>query len=304
MTRKLMGSAFELIVLEDDKNLAELALEAGLNEIKRLEELLTEYEQTSFTSLLNKNAGKIPMQAEEEVYDLLKRCINVSQLTQGSFDITVGPLKKLYNFKNERFILPDKKAVKNALKLTGYQNISLLEDRNIFLQKTGMHISFNAIGKGYAADRVKKLWTNMGIQNGVVNASGDLTVLGKKADGEAWKIGIADPDDPEKILCYLPIDNASVATSGDYEQYFVKNGIRYAHTIDPKTGKPVTGIKSVTVISPGAELSDALATAVFVMGIKTGIHFINQLPHTHCLIIDDHNRISHSANLTFEYEKV
>ena len=160
-----------------------------------------------------------------------------------------------------------------------------------------MRISFAAIGKGYAADRVKSLLVNKGIQSGVINASGDLTAWGRNEDGSPWKVGIADPNDPTKIVLWIPIENASVATSGDYEQYFMRDGIRYSHTIDPKTGHPVTGIKSVTIVSPSAELSDALATAVFVMGKDVGMNFIEQLPHTHAVIIDEKNKISTSSKL-------
>ncbi|TDE12536.1 FAD:protein FMN transferase [Dyadobacter psychrotolerans] len=301
--RKLMGSVFELIISDTDKSRAEELLETGVKEIERLENLLSEFRETSFTSLLNKNAGLQPVTIEKEVFDLIERSVQISNLTQGSFDITVGPLKKLYDFKNGKFVLPDKSAVKKALQVVGYKHISLRENNNVFLKKKGMFISFSAIGKGYAADRVKQIWQILGVEHGVVNAGGDLTVLGKKGNGQEWKIGIADPDNPDKILCYIPIENASVATSGDYEQFFIKNGIRYAHNINPKTGKPVSGIKSVTVISPRAELSDALATAIFVMGVGAGIHLINQLPQTHCLIIDDRNNISHSSNLIFEYAK-
>ena len=301
LVEKLMGSAFELIIVDRDKTRAEQFLQEGRNEIKRLENLLTEFDQSSFTSMLNENAGIKPVQVDLEVYQFIQRCMNLSKLTQGAFDITVGPLKKLYNFKNEDFVFPEKNTVKKNLALTGFQHISLLDDHKIFLKKKGMHISFAAVGKGYAADKVKALWLKKGVQNGIINASGDLTVIGKKSEEQPWQIGIANPDAASEVLCFLPVENASVATSGDYEQYFMQNGKRYSHNIDPRTGKPVSGIKSVTVISPGAELCDALATAVYVMGFETGLHFINQLPQTHCLIISDKNEVFHSRNLTFKY---
>jgi thiamine biosynthesis lipoprotein len=301
LVEKLMGSAFELIIVDCDKIRAQQLLEEGRDEIKRLENLLTEFDQSSFTSLLNENAGIKPVQVDPEVYQLIQRCINLSKLTQGTFDITVGPLKKLYNFKNEDFVFPEKSAVKKNLALTGFQHISLLENHEIFLKKKRMHISFAAIGKGYAADKVKALWLEKGVQNGVINASGDLTVIGRKTGEKPWQIGIANPDSANEVLCFLPLENASVATSGDYEQFFMRNEKRYSHNIDPRTGKPVSGIKSVTVISPGAELCDALATAVYVMGIEVGLHFINQLPQTHCLIITDKNEVFHSRNLNFKY---
>jgi thiamine biosynthesis lipoprotein len=301
LVEKLMGSAFELIIVDDDKIRAEQLLEEGRDEIKRLESLLTEFNQTSYTALLNENAGIKPVQVDPEVYQFIQRCINLSKLTQGAFDITVGPLKKLYNFKNEEFVFPEKSAVKKNLALTGFQHILLLDDYKIFLKKKGMHISFAAVGKGYAADKVKALWLAKGVQNGVINASGDLTVIGKKSEEKPWQIGIANPDAANEILCFLPLENASVATSGDYEQFFMRNGKRYSHNIDPRTGKPVSGIKSVTVISPGAELCDALATAIYVMGVEIGLHLISQLPQTHCLIITDKNEVFHSRNLNFKY---
>lgn len=301
LVAKLMGSAFELIIRDSDKTRAEELLQEGRDEIKRLENLLTEFDATSFTSILNQNAGIRAVQVDEEVFQLIRRCQDLSNLTQGAFDISVGPLKKLYNFKNEQFVFPEKSAVKKTLSVTGFRHISLMPDQTIFLSKKGMHISFAAVGKGYAADKVKKLWLEKGVQNGIINASGDLTVIGKKTDEKPWQIGIANPDNKNQVLCYLPVEHASVATSGDYEQFFMRGGTRFSHTIDPRTGQPVSGIKSVTVISPGAELSDALATAVYVMGVQVGLHFIDQLPQTHCLIINDKNEVFHSRNLNFKY---
>jgi len=301
LVEKLMGSAFELTIRDHDKTRAEALLAEGRDEIKRLENLLTEFDKSSFTSLINANAGEKSVQVNDEVYQLIQRCIGLSNLTQGAFDITVGPLKKLYNFKNEQFIFPEKSAVRKTLLSVGFKYISLLPDNHIFLKKKGMYISFAAIGKGYAADKVKKLWIEKGVAHGVINASGDLTVIGEKTDERPWQIGIANPDNAQDILCFLPIQNASVATSGDYEQFFMRAGTRYAHTLDPRTGKPVSGIKSVTVVGPGAELCDALATGVFVMGVEVGLHFINQLPQTHCLIINDKNEVFHSRNLNFKY---
>jgi len=166
----------------------------------------------------------------------------------------------------------------------------------------GMYISFAAIGKGYAADCVKKIWQKEGVKSGYINASGDLTAFGTKPDGSLWKMGITNPDNTKEILFYIPVSFASVATSGDYEQYFIYNGKRYSHNINPKTGLPLQGIKSVSVISPSAELSDALATAVSVMGRERGIDFINQLPNTHCVFITEDNQTFFSQKLDLQYE--
>jgi thiamine biosynthesis lipoprotein len=284
-----MGSDFELIATDA----APQRLQEGVEEIKRIEALLTEFNDTSVTAQLNAYAGISAVTVPAEVYQLIQRCLRLSAITQGAFDISAGALKRLFNFKQDHFQWPEKAAQAQALSQTGYQRITLLDNNQVFLQQKGMRIGFGAIGKGYAADKVKALWMAAGADSGVINASGDLTAWGTKP----WKVGIAHPDDPDKMLLWLPVQNASVATSGNYEQYVEKNGVRYSHNIDPRTGNPVPYIKSVTVISPSAELSDALATAVTVMGPSVGLDFINQLPDVHCIIIDGRNKVFQSENI-------
>jgi thiamine biosynthesis lipoprotein len=160
-----------------------------------------------------------------------------------------------------------------------------------------MRIGFGGIGKGYAADRAKQLLVELGIRSGVVNASGDLAVWGTQAGGRPWTIGIADPD-TKVPFSSLTLTNMAIATSGNYEKYVMIDGKRYSHTIDPKTGLPVTGIKSVSIISPMAELSDALATPVTVMGPQAGLHMINQMKSVACIIISDDNQIFTSRNIS------
>jgi len=299
---KLMGSAFEIIVIEDNQILAEKLLKEAVEEIKRIENELTEFDENSFTSLININAGIQPVKVTEEVYQLLKRCQNISHITQGAFDITVSPLKKLYNFKNGDFTFPEKNKIQDVLKLTGFEHLKLLPDNTVYLTKKGMRISFAAIGKGYAADCVKKKWKQQLIKGGAVNASGDLCVFGNQEDGNPWKIGIQHPDNKNKMLFSIPLREGAIATSGDYEQYFIKDGIRFSHTIHPKTGLPIKGIKSVSILHSSAELCDALATAVYVMGAEVGLHFINQLPNTHAVIINSENKVFLSDNIEVENE--
>jgi thiamine biosynthesis lipoprotein len=298
-----MGSAFEFVILASAE-LGEDLLQSAVDEVKRIEILLTEFSDTSATALINRSAGNAAIQVNDEVYAILRRCREISKLTQGSFDITSGILKKLYNFKGEHFKMPGADEIKKSCAKVGYEKIELSEHNNVRLAVPGMHIAFGAIGKGYAADRVKKMLIERGVEAGVINASGDLTAWGKRLDGSPWKIGIADPLDSSHSLLWLPVENASVATSGDYEQFFERKGVRYSHTIDPRTGLPVTGIKSVTIVSQRAELSDALATAVFVMGVEAGMHFIEQLPHTHAIIINDRNKVFMSKHLNLNvYEE-
>ena len=298
---KLMGSAFELLLIHPDKVRARHLLEIGIDEIRRIEKLLSEFLPASETYRINHHHGKEPLQIDQECFDLVERCLHISKLTRGCFDISVGPLKKLYSFKNDLFEFPSPGLIHDTLKSVGYSNIELdRERRTILFKRPGMRISFAAIGKGYASDRVKSLWQENGLKSGYINASGDLNAFGSRPDGRSWKIGIANPDDKNRVLFYTPLSNASAATSGDYEQFFIHHGKRFSHNINPHTGLPLTGIKSVTVFSPRAELSDALATAIYVMGKKDGIAFANQLPHTHCIIIDDQNKTYFSKNLKYE----
>jgi len=295
-----MGSDFELVVVDEEEITARKHLQAAVKEIERIEDLLTEFKPTSQTSALNQAAGLAPVTVDEEVYQLVKRCLNLSHLSQGAFDCTAGALKKLYTFKGGDNALPTSEAVNSVLKYVGYQHVELLSDNRVFLTKENMRIGFGAIGKGYAADKAKELLVSRGVQNGVINASGDLTAWGKQPDGSAWRVGITDPFSPRTTKFWLPVQNASVATSGNYEQYFEHNGKRYSHNLDPRTGLPTRYLASVTVISPMAELSDALATVVTVMGIDVGLHFIDQLPQTYCLLIDENNRVHTSKALKLE----
>ena len=294
---RLMGSSFELLVVEEEENIGQRRLQEGVVEIRRIEALLTEFDPDSQTSLLNRYAGVSPVKTDPEVYQILQRCLHLSHLTQGAFDVTAVALRSLYNFKERRACRPDPGLLAETLASVGHHHIQVKEE-TVFLSKKGMRIGFGAIGKGYAADKVRALWRSQQVHAGVINASGDLTAWGLQPDGRPWQVGIADPRDPSSILLWLPVQDAAVATSGNYEQYFEIDGVRYSHNIDPRTGVPVRGVKSATVISPSAELSDALATAITVMGVSAGLYLIDQLPDVHGIIIDDKDRIFSSKNIT------
>ena len=163
-----------------------------------------------------------------------------------------------------------------------------------------MKIGFGAIGKGYAADKAKKLLMSKGVVAGIINASGDMNTWGKQTNGEPWKVAITNPLDKNKAFALLPITNGAVVTSGNYEKFVVFNGVRYSHIIDPRTGYPATGIISATVFAPKAEMADALATSIFVMGKEIGLNRINQIPNVECIIIDEKGQIITSNNITIE----
>ncbi|MEM9648187.1 MAG: FAD:protein FMN transferase, partial [Bacteroidota bacterium] len=276
---KLMGCSFELGVVMEDELEANATLDEGVREIQRIEALLSEFQENSTISKINRHSGGDPIKVESEVLMLLERSKKISHLSKGYFDITMGPLKQLYQFKNREFKFPGKRTIAKSLKKIGYHFLHLdMENRTAQLRQKDMRISLAAIGKGYAADVVCKKWRQQNLYGGYIDASGDLTAFGKDENGGAWKIGISNPDERNQSLFYVPLHNAAVATSGDYEQYFMHKGVRYSHNINPKTGWPVNGVKSVSIFSPSAELSDALATAVYAMGVEKGISFLNQLP--------------------------
>lgn len=297
---RLMGNQFEFTVIDENEALAHEHFEIAIQEIKRIEALLTTFSDNSITFKINENAGIAPVVVDDEVFQLIKRCQLISKITQGAFDISYGSLdKRFWNFDLNMTSLPDPKLAKKAVALINYENIILDEDnKTIFLKNKGMRIGFGGIGKGYAAEMAKKKLVENNVMHGIVNASGDLTAWGVQENGEPWTIGVADPNQRKSIFSTFKITNKAVATSGNYEKFITINNKRYSHTIDPKTGYPISGIKSVTILAENAEIADALATPVTVMGIDVGMNFINQLKTIGCIIIDDYDKTYFSNNIT------
>jgi FAD:protein FMN transferase len=299
VVQKLMGNRFEISVVSEDENWANERIENAILEISRIEQLLTTFKPDSQTNLINAHAGIKPVYVDKEVFNLIERSLKISNLTQGAFDITYGSIDKtLWNFDTKMTSLPNAVTVKSMVKLIDYQRVILNQnEQTVFLQDVGMRIGFGGIGKGYAAEMAKQLMIREGVKSGVVNASGDLTTWGNQPNGKQWTIGIADPNHKDKTFSSLNISNMAVATSGNYEKFVMIDGKRYSHTINPKTGLPITGIKSVTIIAPNAELADSLATPITVMGVKVGLDLINQIKGIACVIIDDNNKIFTSKNI-------
>jgi FAD:protein FMN transferase len=296
---RLMGNTFEITVVADDEGWANEKISLAISEIRRIEGLLTTFDERSQANQVNNMAGICPVKVDAEVFELIKRSIRISVLTDGAFDITYGSVdKRLWNFDCTMTELPDPETARNMVRLIDYRKV-VLDEKNhtVLLKEKGMRIGFGGIGKGYAADMAKALLISEGVQSGIVNASGDLITWGLQANRQPWTIGIAHPDNARHSFGWLNISNLAIATSGNYEKYAMIDGKKYSHTINPKTGMPVTGIKSVTIISPYAEIADAMATPVMVMGIKQGLHLINQINYLGCIIVDDNNTIYSTKNI-------
>ncbi len=297
-----MGNTFEISVVDENADWANERIAEAIDEISRIEKLLTTFSDDSQTNLINQNAGIQAVKVDKEVFELIQRSIRISELTQGAFDITYGSIdKSLWNFDLSMKALPDAETARQSVRLINYKNVILnQQDSSIFLKEKGMRIGFGGIGKGYAAEKAKALMIAKGVKSGIVNAAGDLTTWGTQPNGKSWTIGIADPDAQQSTFSALNISNVAVATSGNYEKFVVIDGKKYSHTIDPKTGLPVSGIKSVTILSPNAEIADAMATPVMVMGVKVGLNLINQIQGIACIIVDDHNKIFTSKNINIK----
>jgi thiamine biosynthesis lipoprotein len=294
-----MGNTFEITVVAGDESWAREKTALAVDEIRRIEKLLTTFDDNSQTNQVNRMAGIEAVPVDREVFELIKRSLKISSVTDGAFDITYGSIdKRLWNFDQNMTSLPDAETAKRSVRLINYRNVMLDEKAcTVMLKEKGMRIGFGGIGKGYAADMARNLLVKEGVQSGIVNASGDLVAWGTQANKEPWTIGIAHPDNARSAFSWLNISNLAVATSGNYEKYVIIDGKKYSHTINPKTGMPVSGIKSVTIISPYAEIADAMATPVMVMGIEAGLNLINQINYLGCIIVDDNNNIYTTKNI-------
>lgn len=296
-----MGSRFDITMVAADKPTAEAYIDTAVAEITRIEKLISSWDPNSQTSEINRQAGIAPVSVDAELFELIERAIAISKLTDGAFDISYASMDKIWKFDGSMTQMPTASEIESSISRVGYHNIILnKDDHSVFLKLAGMKIGFGAIGKGYAADKTKALMISKGVKAGIINASGDMNTWGHQPDGSNWKVAITNPLNKNKVFATMPLINSAVVTSGDYEKYVNFEGKRYTHIIDPRTGYPAHGIISVTVFAPKAELADALATSVFVMGKEVGLDRINQLPQIECIIIDDQGHIVVSKHLEID----
>ena len=299
-TLKLMGCKFDITVVANSQTIADKTIKLAVSEISRIEKLISSWDENSETSLINKNAGIKAVSVSNELIQLIERSLSISKLTSGAFDISYASMDKIWKFDGSMQKIPSKKEIQNSVSKVGFENIILDKNKQtVFLKNKDMKIGFGAIGKGYAADRAKKILISNGVSGGIINASGDLNAWGTQANGDDWKVAITNPLNKKKAFSWMPIRNSAVVTSGNYEKFVEFDNVKYTHIIDPRTGYPSTGIQSVTVFTKNAELADALSTSLFVMGIETGLDFINQLKGVECVFIDTDNKIHNSLNITF-----
>ncbi len=281
----LMGSKFSFIV-EADKELALKAIRAATDRLQALESKLTSWHPSSDIFRVNEHAGISPVSVNKETFFVLKLAKKIHIETAGAFDITIGAVWELWPFRNPKQILPTKEQIQAHLKLVDASLIEMNEKTlSVYLPHRGMKLNLGGIGKGYAAKIAIQTMVDMGIKQAAISAGGDIYLLGKKTTGP-WKIAIQNPRHPNHFIERFIIGDSAVATSGDYERYLLKDGKRINHIIDPSTGYPAKDCQSVTIITADPTLADAYATAVFVMGVKNGMAWIEDKQGIEALIID------------------
>ena len=294
--QSLLGSPFEITVVATDSVQAKLYTDFAILEVKRIENLVSDWIPTTQISQVNQNAGIKPIEVDKEVFDLVERAIKISKLTSGAFDISYASMDKIWKFDGSMKKMPTEEAIKKSVEKVGYQNIILNPtDKTIFLKNKGMKLGLGGIAQGYIADKIKEVLQEKGCTSGLVNVSGDINTWGKQPNGEPWSVGIINPMNKNKVFATFILDDSAVETSGSYEKFVVFNGKRYSHIIDPRTGYPASGIVSVSVFAKQTELADALATGIFVLGIEVGLDLVNQLNGIECIIVDDKGAV-HVSN--------
>lgn len=300
-----MGSRFDISIVAKDSTLAEQSIDEVIAEISRIENLISDWRPYTQIGQVNSNAGIKPVKVDQEVFELTERALQLSEITGGAFDISFAAMDRIWKFDGSMKEMPSPEAIKNSVTRVGYKNIVLdKENRTIFLKLAGMKIGFGALGEGYAADKCKKMMQEKGITAGIVNGSGDMNTWGTQPDGSAWNIGITDPKDPTELMAIVPLKHGAVVTSGSYEKYVVFNGRRYAHIINPKTGYPATGLTSVTIFGPSAELANGLSTSIMVLGKKAGLRLLKNYPEMSYILISDNGKVYSSRSLKLAKYKV
>lgn len=299
-TRTLMGTVVEITLVGKDEANLNVAAEAAFSEIKRLEGLMSHYKEDTDVGRINAVAGKEAVHVSSETFEVIETALEVSRLSNGAFDVTMGILGKVWHFtKDDKGELtpPSREEVKKLLPLIDYRQVTVDKKNNtVRLAKQGTRINLGGIAKGYIVGKAADVLKRNGIKKGIVHAGGDMVVFQEPND-EPWLIGIQNPREKDKIIGTIKTQNAAIATSGDYERFFIKDGSRYHHIMDPSTGFPANKCRGVTITAKAPTLADALSTAIFVMGPDEGMKLIEKLPDVEGLIIGADGNMTVSSGL-------
>ncbi len=294
-TRAIMGTEVSVNLWYDDIAAGQEMVAAVFAEAERIEGLMSTYVETSRMSEINRLAASDAVEIGDELYQLIRRSLDISVLTHGAFDITYDSVGQHYDFLERR--RPDAETVAAERQHIDYRFVEMDQAAGtVRFREPGVRINLSGIANGYFVERGVDILRSRGVENGIVTAGGDSKVLGDRR-GKPWMIGIRDPRNDGQVAISVPLEDEAISTSGDYERYFEEDGIRYHHIIQPSSGAPATGVQSATVFGPDAVLTDALSTSVFIMGVERGLRLIASLPDYESIVIDAEGRIFYSGGL-------
>ncbi len=293
----MMGTLVEITLIAPDDEASAEAITAAFQEMQRIEWLMSRRIEGSDVWRVNQSAGEKGVRISSDFLAVIQIALETSNLSGGAFDITVGGLVNLWDRCRKENRLPSQQEVAATRRLVGYGSLELNEkERMLFLKKEGTQIVLGGIAKGYAVDQAVRVLRGRGFRDFIVNAGGDLRTEGTKL-GAPWVVGIQHPRDKSKMLATIAARDSAVATSGDYERYFMRDGVRYHEILDPSTGFPARKSRGVTVVHEELIWADALATAIFVMGPEKGIVLVEEMNGVEALIIDAKGEVTVSSGM-------
>jgi thiamine biosynthesis lipoprotein len=291
-----MGTAITVELWSADPGLAERAMGAVISEMHRIDATMSPHKATSELSRINRDAADRPVPLSDEMYALLERALAFSALSDGAFDITYAAAGRLYDYRAG--VAPDEGALEAARALIGWRNLHLHPDsRSVCFARRGVRIDLGGFAKGHAVDNSIAILKRLGIAHAMVAAGGDSHVIGDRG-GRPWTVAIRDPRREGEVVAVLPLENVAISTSGDYERFFERDGVRFHHLLDPRTGKSPEGIRSVTIIADDGLTTEAMSKTVFVLGIEAGLAIVNSQPGVDAVIVDAQGTLHYSAGLT------
>lgn len=296
-TQMHMGTLVSITAVALDEATAQAATTAGFREIKRLEQLLSTWISTSELSKVNQAAGRQAVAVSHETLELVQRSLEMARLTDGGFNIAIGPAVEAWSV-TERQHIPSSSDLQTLKPLVDWTTIQVRDpEQTIFLPREGMRIDVGGIGKGYAADRAAEELKKAGALGGVVALAGDIKTFGNLPDRRGFPVGIRHPRQEEALVAIIELQDEAISTAGDYERFFEQDGIRYHHILDPVSLEPARKCQSVTIVAKEGVAADGLDTGIFVMGPERGMELVEQLPDVEAVIIDHEGHMTVSSGL-------
>ncbi len=296
----IMGTTIRVEVWHEDVEVRQQGIDKVLDEMDRINRLMSPYIDQSQLSKINKYAHEGPVEVDQDLFDLIKQSQEFSKLTNGSFDITYASVGHLFDYRKE--VKPTDEEIAAAKLLIDYRNIVLDEDqRTVSFLKQGVKIDLGGIAKGFAVDRSIQHLYDLGIEHALVSAGGDTRLLGDR-NGRAWLVGIRDPKDTKEVIVMLPLQDEALSTSGDYERFFIEDGKKYHHIIHPTTGYSASKVRSASILASDSTTTDALSTSIFVMGASKGLELVDSLDGVEGVIVDQQGKLYYSRGLKQEQQ--